>query len=65
MKSSIGGLVVTRRAGQKVSVNNGEIIIEVVEIQGKAVRIAFQAHKEIKIERLDDPLKISGPRKKP
>jgi sRNA-binding carbon storage regulator CsrA len=53
IRSSIGGLVVTRRPGQKISVNHGEIIIEVVQIQGGSVRIAFLAHKEISIKRMD------------
>lgn len=49
--SSIKGLILNRKAGQKVLVNKGEIEIEVVEIKGGQVRLAFKAHKEIIIQR--------------
>ena len=52
-KASIKGLCLTRKEGDKVVVNKGELIIEIVELRGKAVRIAFQGSKEILIERAE------------
>lgn len=50
-RSTIGGLMITRKEGQKVVVNKGEICIEIMEIKGKYVRLAFSASKEIQIQR--------------
>lgn len=52
-KSSIGGLVITRREREKIAVNHGEIIIEVVEIRGNEVKLAFSASREIRFDRVD------------
>lgn len=47
-----GCLVLTRRVGEKVLLNHGEVTIEVVEIKGKSVRLAFLAQdKGISIRR--------------
>lgn len=50
-KATIQGLNITRKQGERIIVNNGEILIEVVEIKGKYVRLCFQADKEISIAR--------------
>lgn len=50
-RASISGLMMTRKEGQKIIVNHGEITVEVVEIKGKYVRLAFKANKEIDIQR--------------
>ena len=58
-KSSIRGLVTTRRVGEQVIINHGELVIEVVAVKGKAVRLCFQASKDISIERgekITDPV---------
>lgn len=49
--SGQGGLVITRKQGQRIVINRGEVILEVVEIKGKQVRLAFVASKEIHIRR--------------
>lgn len=43
----------TRREGEKIAVNRGEIIIEIVSIKGKYVRMVFQASKDIHIIRAE------------
>ena len=56
IKSSIGGLVIARYLGDQVVINHGEITIEVVEIRGNRVKLAFKANKEeISILRVDNP----------
>jgi carbon storage regulator CsrA len=50
-KSSIGGLVLARKTGERVVINRGELLIEVVEIKKAIVRLAFVASKEIIIQR--------------
>lgn len=50
-KATIQGLNITRKQGERIIVNNGEILIEVVEVKGRYVRLVFQANKEIKITR--------------
>lgn len=51
-RSTTKGLVITRRPGETIAINRGEIMIEVVQIKGKYVRLAFQANKaEISIQR--------------
>jgi sRNA-binding carbon storage regulator CsrA len=60
-KATIRGLMIQRREGQKVTVNHGEIVIEVVEVRGKYVRLCFQASKEIVIQREFHPTKEEGP----
>ena len=52
-KSQLGGLMLTRREGESISVNHGEIFIEVVEVRGHYVRLAFKANKEISIQRTE------------
>ena len=53
-KSSIGGLVITRRPGEQVVINHGEIVVEVVGVKGRYVRLAFAANKkEISIVRAE------------
>lgn len=58
IKSSIGGLVIARYIGDQVVINHGEITIEVVEIRGQRVKLAFKANREeISILRVDNPLR--------
>ena len=52
-KSQLGGLMLTRREGEAISVNHGEIYIEIVEVRGHYVRLAFKASKEISIQRAE------------
>ena len=52
-RAKCGGLVLNRKVGDQITINNGEIIIEVVEIHGNEVRLAFKAHAEIKIDRVE------------
>lgn len=50
-KADLRGLVITSKEGEQVFINNGELKIEIVEIRGKTVRLAFQASSEITIRR--------------
>lgn len=50
-QSKIGGLRITRKEGEVIIVNNGEIVIEVTEIRGKRVKLSLKGHKEIAIRR--------------
>lgn len=52
-KSAIGGLVITRKVGDKILINGGKIIVEVVSIQGKMVRLAFLSDKDTSIRRFE------------
>jgi len=49
--STMGGLVITCKVGEKVVINHGEIKIEIVDTKGKQVRLCFKANKEILIQR--------------
>lgn len=60
-KSSIGGLTITRREGDKIVVNHGELIIEVVGIRGNRVKLSFKAHKEIDIRRSEQVESLPPP----
>lgn len=46
-----GALVITRKQGEKVVINNGELVVEVVQVKGKTARLAFVASKDISIQR--------------
>lgn len=46
-----GSLVITRKVGERIVLNHGEVRIEIVDVKGKFVRLAFQANKEISIQR--------------
>lgn len=52
-KAQLKGLVFTRKEGDQILVNGGEIRIEIVEISGRWVRLAFEASKEISIRRAE------------
>ena len=43
----------TRKIGEQVIINHGEIKIEVVDIKGSRVKLCFQASKEISIVRYE------------
>lgn len=45
------GLVLTLKEGETVSIADGEIIVELVEIRGQNTRIAFVADPQIRIIR--------------
>lgn len=44
-------LVLSRKIGQKILLNNGEITLVVVDIRGDRVRLGFQAPPEVTIHR--------------
>ena len=50
-KSKLGGLLITRKEGDTVYINRGEVIIEVVEIKKNAIRLAFKARGDVLISR--------------
>lgn len=52
--AQLRGLVLHRRAGEIVSINNGELLIEVAQIKGKVVKLVFDASREISIRRYDE-----------
>lgn len=60
-KSSFGGLIIKRREGERIFVNHGELVVEVVQIIGKTVCLAFKADKEIAIRR-EEPTPTPDPR---
>lgn len=53
-KARLRGLVMTFKPREQISINHGEVRIEVVQIKGSYVRLCFSAEKEIHILRLDD-----------
>ena len=52
-KAQLRGLVITRKEGDQILINHGELKVEVVEIKGRWVRLAFEAAKEIVIQRAE------------
>jgi carbon storage regulator CsrA len=52
-KATLRGLVMTRKSGDKISINHGELLIEVLEIRGNQVRLVFQGDKEINVQRYE------------
>jgi carbon storage regulator CsrA len=52
-RSSIGGLCFTRKTGERITINNGEIVVEVVQIKGSYVRLAFKGAREINVVRTE------------
>jgi carbon storage regulator CsrA len=52
-KATVRGLVITRGEGEKIIINHGELVLEVVQIKGRQVRIAFAASKDISIQRAE------------
>ncbi len=50
-KTSIKGKITTACVGDHISINGGELLIEIVDTKGKWLRLAFNAAKEIRIER--------------
>ena len=51
-KTSIKGKITTACVGDHISINGGELLIEVVDAKGKWIRLAFNAGKDISINRL-------------
>lgn len=52
-KAKLRGLVMTRKEGERVTINNGELIVEVVQVRGRLVRLVFSASKDISIRRTE------------
>lgn len=50
-KAGLRGLCITRREGQRIVINHGELVVEVVQIKGRQVRLVFSAAKDIPIQR--------------
>ena len=48
-KSSIRGMVTTLAMGDHILVNDGEMTVEVVDIRGRWVRLAFATSNDIKL----------------
>ena len=46
-----GGLMLIRKEGQTVVINNGEVTMEVVQISGKKVQLSIRASREVRIQR--------------
>ena len=44
-------LVLTRKLGEKITINNGEITITVVQIKGKQIRLGIKAPEGTPIHR--------------
>lgn len=50
-KSGNGNLVISRSLDQKILINNGEIIVHVIEIRPGKVRLAISAPKTMPVHR--------------
>ncbi len=44
-------LILTRRVGEEISINDGEIIVRVLSVKNGQVRLGFTASDEVKIKR--------------
>ncbi len=53
-------LVLTRRLGEKITINNGEIEITVVQIKGKQIRLGIKAPEGTTIHRKEIQEEING-----
>ena len=53
LRSALGGLIITRREGEQIVINHGELRIEVVSVKGRTVRLAFRANVDISIQRAE------------
>lgn len=55
-------LILTRNIGQKVYINEKEIIVTILDVQGKQVRLGIQApdHIDIHREEIYDKIKSSS-----
>lgn len=50
----VGGLTITRKVGEIISINHGEIIIQVVLLKDSEVRLSFKADPaKVKIQRAE------------
>jgi carbon storage regulator CsrA len=52
-RSALGGLVLHRKEGERIVINHGEVVIEVVQVTGKQIRLAFRASKDVIIQRAE------------
>ena len=43
-------LVLTRKAGETINID-GDIVIQIVQVQGRQVRVGIEAPKKIKVQR--------------
>ncbi len=53
-------LLLTRLPGQEIMINDGQIRIRVMGVQGTQVRLAFEAPREITIHRAEIHAKIKA-----
>jgi len=53
-------LILTRNIGQKVYINDREIIVTILDVQGKQVRVGIEAPDHIDIHREEIYNKIKG-----
>lgn len=44
-------LILQRKEGEYLSINEGQILIKMVKVQGKYIRLGIEAPKEIQIDR--------------
>jgi carbon storage regulator len=44
-------LVLSRKEGEKIVINNGEIVITIVEIRGDKVRLGIEAPPDVDVHR--------------
>lgn len=52
-KMQLRGLVISRKVGEIISVNHGELKIQISEIKGRFVRMIFEAARDVKIDRAE------------
>lgn len=53
-------LVLSRREDEDVIINNGQIIVTVIEIRGEKVRLGIKAPPEIPVHRAEVQKRIDG-----
>lgn len=61
MSTGLKGLVMTRKPGDIVRINGGELKIGIVSVKGKYVRLVFQCAKDIRIDRDEHPDALPSP----
>lgn len=53
MSETAKGLIISRREGEQIVINGGELKITIIELNRKKVRLVFEANKEILIQRAE------------
>lgn len=46
-------LVLSRKEGESVVIDNGTVVVTVVEIRGDNVRLSFEAPETVRVDRLE------------